>query len=356
MPMAEAVPRDIAVLVIDGQAHSAWEELRITRSIESLTGSFEFQLSPRHYSDQPRWPLRAGAAAEVSIGGAPIITGYIDTLTSDYDGDGSTVQIAGRDRTADLVDCSAVHSPGSWTNQRIDAIIGELIAPFGITLEVDGGVGEPIKKFSLQQGETVFAVIDRLARFRGLIAVAAPSGALRLTRVHGGAPVAHLAEGENILKASMAHDVRERFSQVIVKGQTAGNDDAFGRAVAAVKGEAADPAITRFRPLIVIAEDQADSAAAQQRAIWESSVRAGRAQRATVTVAGWHRADGTLWEPNVRVQLTSPALFVTAEMLLVEVSLIKAGDGTMAELVLTPPEAWTPEPVPPGADPSEIGA
>jgi prophage tail gpP-like protein len=350
----QATTRDIATLTIGGQAYSAWEELRITRSIESLSGEFSFTLAPRQYSDQPRWPLRAGAAAEVTVGGKLVISGHLDTLTSDFDGEASRVSVTGRDRTADLVDCSAIHTPGSWANKRIDAIIAELVQPFGIALEVAGDVGAPIKKFALQQGESVFAVIDRLARFRGLIATATPAGALRLGTPASGAPVAELTQGVNIVSAAAEHDVRDRFSQIIVKGQAAGDDRNNGRAVAGVKGEARDAAVARHRPLLIIGEEQVNAADAKARAAWEASVRAGRAQRTRVTVPGWHRADGALWEPNVRLRLSAPALFITAELLLVEVALVKAGDGTTAELVLTPPDAWTPQPVPAGADVSEL--
>ena len=79
--------------------------------------------------------------------------------------------IRGRDRTGDLVDCSAATMPGEWQNELLDRIVQSLIDPFGISVTVDTDIGEPFRKFRIDEGETVFEAIDRACRYSGRAAV-----------------------------------------------------------------------------------------------------------------------------------------------------------------------------------------
>ena len=71
----------------------------------------------------------------------------------------------------------------------------------------------------------------------------------------------------------------------------------------------------RYRPLVILAEDNATPDTMKKRVTWEHNVRYGRATRLTVSVQGW-KADGVLWQPNKRVKIESPTLGVDAELLI----------------------------------------
>lgn len=349
------VPR--AALKIDGIRYEGWTALEITRSIETLCGAFTFEITVREYTDAPRWPLRSGAPCEVEIDGETVITGYIDDTNPTIDDRGYSITIVGRDRSADLVDCSAIAKPGSWTGKSIEAIAAELAKPFGLDVVAKVDTGEKVKKFALQQGETVYSAIERLARFRGLLAVSNAKSQIELIRPGTGAIVAELVEGENILPGSSAnHDVRDRFSEYLVKGQSSGDDQVNGKAAAAVKGDARDPGVGRYRPMLIVAEDQATTASLRKRAAFEASTRAAKGQRATIPVAGWRAPNGELWRPDQRVSVKSPFLLIDGIMLITEVSLVKDERGSVTQLTVTPPEAMSLMPVPEGADASAIGA
>jgi prophage tail gpP-like protein len=354
--MADAAAPPRAALKIDGRRYEGWTSLRTVRSIESATGEFVLELATREFTDAPRWPLRTGDACSIELDGETVISGYIDGVDPQFDADGYSITVSGRDRAADLVDCSAVHKPGSWSNQRIEAIAAELAKPFGITVTAKADTGEKVKRFALQQGETVYAAIDRLARYRALLAVSNSSGDIELIRPGGDAIVARLVEGQNILGGRASHDSKDRFSQYIVKGQASGDDRVNGKAAAAVKGEASDPGVARYRPLILIGEDQSTTAGVRNRAAFEATSRAAKAQRATVPVAGWRREDGQLWTPNVRVSLTSPFLLIDGTMLVSEVAFVKDDRGTVTELTVTLPDAYNLLAVPESADAAAVGA
>src|SRR3546814_10159749 len=98
-------------------------------------------------------------------------------------------------------------------------------------------------------------------------------------------------QGKNILVADGGHVLSERFSQYVLKGQASGDDEVNGRAASAPSAEAKDPAVTRYRPMLIIGEDQSDIASLKKRAEWEATTRAGRAQQARVTRSEEHTSE-----------------------------------------------------------------
>ncbi|WP_198356013.1 phage baseplate assembly protein [Sphingomonas sp. TX0522] len=329
---------DAVTLTIGGQRHNGWTAVNVTRAIDTMCGSFRLTLT----YNQPRgFALEAGAACIVQVAGETLITGHIDTLSPSLVPDSRTIEVAGRDRTADLVDCSAVMTPGSWRDTSIEAIAAALAQPFGISVTAKAPTGPKLRRFAIQQGETIQAAIERLCRFAGLLAVSNAAGELELIVPTRAAPVIALVEGGNILSGSADHDVSQRFSRYVVKGQSAGDDHANGKTVSQPRGTATDPAVMRYRPLLVIGEEQTTLANAGMRAQWEATTRAGRAQSAIITVRGWRDAAGALLRPNTMADVDAPTLFMRGRMLIQAVSFKLDQRGTVAELTVTPPEAWS---------------
>lgn len=351
--MAEA--SETVTLTVGGERHEGWTSVEIERAIDTLTGSFSLSLTER-WADRPvAFLLEAGAACTVAIAGETIITGWIDRLAPSIDGNSHAISISGRDRAGDLVDCSAIATPGSWRNVKLETIAAELAAPFGITVTAKADTGPAIRRFAIQQGESVQAAIERLCRFAGLLAISTAKGDVELIVPATGAPVETFEEGKTILAASAAHDVTGRFSDYLIKGQASGDDEASGKTVAGPKGEARDPGIKRHRPLLVIAEEQATLANLEKRAKWEASTRAGRAQPVTVTAPGWRGPDGKLRDRNTIISLIAPSMFASGKMLVQSVKYSLDEGGTTSQLVLVPPAAWSQLAVPESAQASRIG-
>lgn len=351
------MPEEIVSLAIDGMVYSGWTGVRITRAIDTLSGEFELELVDRERTGAARLDIRAGAACEVRIGDETVITGWVDRVSPQMDAQSHSISVSGRDKAADLIDCSAVAKPGSWTNTALETIAVALAAPFGIRVTAKASTKPTIRRFAIQQGETVQSAIERLCRYRGLLAVSTRNGDVELITPDQGEPVATLIEGANLLMLAAMHDVSDRFSDYILKGQASGSDDLNGKAASAPSATAKDPAIARYRPLVVIGEEQSDIASLEKRAKWEAIVRAARAQEATVHVLGWRQsAGGALWDRNVIAHLKAPSLFMDAPMLVTVAVLAKDERGTVTELRLSPPKAWSQLPVPEDAEASRVGA
>jgi prophage tail gpP-like protein len=336
------LPAHEVALEIGGTGYLGWTQISIERAIDAMVGNFELTLSAKDKTGAEDWPIDDGASCRVLLGGEVLITGYVDSVNRTIADEDRGITVRGRDKAADLVDCSAIHKPGSWKNKTLEAIARELAKPFGIEIRITGNTGAPFKKFALQQGETVFAAIDRMARYRGLVAYSPGDGTVLIGNPDTGRRAGRIEEGVNVKSADATRDTSERFSQYIVKGQAAGDDDRHGKTVSQVKGEARDGEIARYRPLLVIGEEQTDSASAAKRANWEASVRSGRGKPLTVTVPGWLTDEGTVWAPGTRAAVKIPSCKVEGDLLIERVVITRgAEEGTVTELGLVPPEAWT---------------
>ncbi|MEF3074133.1 contractile injection system protein, VgrG/Pvc8 family [Methylobacter sp. Wu1] len=326
-------------LTVNGKIYAGWEAVRIERGIEQLAGTFELTVSDRWADIEPAKRIPRGAACTVALGGRTVITGFVDTVATRFDAQSHTVTVQGRDKSADLVDCSAIHKSGQWSGKKLEQIAADLLAPFGIGLKAQTDTGAPFAVFSLQEGESVFETLERAARMRAVLLMSDGLGHLVITRAGTNRAPAPLVEGQNIYKAEGEFDQKDRYSDYIVKGQKTGDDHQFGEPVAQQSARIQDASIARYRPLIVLAEDQDATATLAQRAEWERNVRAGRSTRAGVTVLGWD-VDGTLWEPNTLTRLQSPLLGADLDLLISALTYVQDESGTLTELQLAPPQAF----------------
>jgi len=328
-------------LRVNGNYFGGWQSRKIDLGIEQLAGTFELTVTDRWNTNQGQqaMQIKPGQACELLVHGAVVITGYVDDTGPSYDKQAHSISVTGRDRTADLVDCSAIYKSGQWSNKKLEQIAADLCAPFGIRVITNTDTGEAFGSFSIQEGESVFETLERAARMRAVLLMSDGLGNLLITRAGTVRAPAGLTEGENILTAEATFSWKDRFSDYIVKGQAQGDDENYGETVAQLSGGVQDSSITRYRPLIIIAEDQGSNATLKQRAEWERNVRAGRGARATVTVQGWD-VGGNLWMPNAITHLYSPLLYADMDMLIASVSYSENDSGTLTTVQLALPHAF----------------
>lgn len=326
-------------LKVGGALYGGWKKISIRRGMEQISGAFDLSVTERWPDQRAPRLIKPGDACQVLVDGAPVITGHVDDVDPAFDKESHGVTISGRDRTGDLVDCAAIWKTGQWSGRTLAQICADLAAPFGIEVVDTVKAATPFPTFAIEEGESAFETTERAARMRGVLLLSDGEGRLVIARAGTGRAGSALVQGVNILAGEGKFSQRERFSRYIVKGQSQGNDQRFGAAVAQQKGEAVDEAITRYRPLIVMAEDQGDGVSLRERAAWERNVRMGRGSRATITVQGWAHAGG-LWQPNQLVRVTSALLDVDEDLVVAEVALTLDDRGTLAALSVCRADAF----------------
>ncbi|MBU1248711.1 MAG: hypothetical protein KKB70_08435 [Proteobacteria bacterium] len=331
------MPEHDVRLLVSGQRYGGWKSITIRRGMEQVAGTFELGITERWPGQDVPRPIRPGAACRLTIDGQTVITGYVDDVDVRYDSKSHSVTISGRDATGDLVDCSAPST--QFSDRGLAEVAKELCKPFGVGVVVSTDCGGSFQRLKNNEGDSVFETLEAAARVRAVLLLSDGQGNLVLSRVSGERVSTSLVLGENIKSAGARFSHRDRFSEYTVKGQTIGSDEWDGEAAAHPEGKASDSAVSRHRPLTILAEEQSDQATAQERAEWERSVRFGRSRTVDVTVRGWTQA-GQLWTPNRLVHLQDSFLGIDADMLISGVTLRLDGGGTLTDLALLPPEAF----------------
>lgn len=331
-------------LRVGGTVWNGWKSVTVTRALDAISGSFSLTLADRWQEGSVTWPLAPGLAVSVALEGETVLSGYIDETGPSFDKSSHGIGVSGRDAACDLVDCSAVHTPGEWGDIRLERLARILAAPFGLAVRCETATGRPIPTFKLQTGETAYEALERACRMRGVLAVSDGRGGIVLAAI-GQERSAALEQGVNVLSASAKASLKDRFSQYIVNASQQGSDDLSGALASAVRGEASDPAVPRYRPMVVTAEGQASTGAAVRRAHWEASVRAARGTSLEVTVQGWRQSEGgPLWPLNAMAPVRIPYLLTEQDLLISGVEYTISDSGTLTRLTLTRPDAFQPEP------------
>jgi prophage tail gpP-like protein len=291
---------------------------------------------------------------ELTIADDKIIAGYVDSVSPALAKDSTSIAVAGRDKTADLIDCSVEYSKGEIAGATLTRLAQLLCAPFGVSVVAPSSTGAVIDIFKIQQGETVFEALDRAAKKRGYLLTTDGLGSLVITRPGTQRATTRLEQGINILSGSAVFDFKNRFSKYTVKGQDFGwnkeVDPAFAYKTIAT---ATDPSVKRHRPLVIQSEQLTNLNDAKQRVNWEASVRAARASKFNIVVQGWRQGDGSLWRPNQLVLCRADRIGLNGEMLITDVSYTLGSDtGSTTTLALERKDAYAPEPeVPEKSDP-----
>lgn len=340
---------DDLALYVNGRVYRGWTDIGVTRAMDAIAGAFAISLTERWAGDgrisaqEEPWPILNGDRCRIELGGEAVIDGYVDQFRPAFGANDHTIEIQGRDKTGDLVDCSAFHKPDQWKNLNLLQIAKILCAPFGVSVRAEVDVGAAFPTIKLQQGETVFAALDRLARFRKLLLAPDVAGGVVITRAGTSRAAVALIQGVNILEASGVLDTSQRFSNYIIKGQSTKSTTEDGVAESHQEATIGDSAITRYRPLVVMAESGANPT---DRAIWEANVRLGRSATAKITVQGWRQTPGgKLWAPNQLVAVKASWLRMAGDMLIRQVTYRRSEtEGTLADLDLVSPQAFSPEP------------
>jgi prophage tail gpP-like protein len=338
------VIKNAVTVVVGSQSFDGWQSVSITKNLESIANQFSISLWDKFEGLKENWPLKPGAEVKVTINSERVITGRIEKLDVSFTDEDRSYTISGRSKPGDLVDCGHT-GPAEYKNITLDKLAEELVKPFGLKVFLSV-TPKNITKFSVKPGESVFEALDRAARTQGFFFISTREGNIRLTRAARARAFTSLEQNVNILSASANYDDSQRHDKYIVKGQTTGLPDFFGESVAQAEGTATDAAVTRHRPLVIIAEGNADAAQSQTRAQWEASSRLAQAARVNVTVQGWTQGDGSLWGINQITNVKSQFLGINRDMLITSVTHTDSTDeGKVTELTLVDPQAYNTEPV-----------
>lgn len=328
-------------LIIADKIYGGWKSVNVDLSMENLSGTFNLVLTDRWAGQTQVADINPHDSCTLTIDGDVILTGYVDIVNLSIDATNHQVQIAGRDRAADLIDCTSNTSTGQYKNLNVPQIIERLCEPFGIGVSIDIEAGDPIPTFNIEQGATIHEIIQKLCNARGCLAISDGLGGIKITRAGSEKLSCPLVHGLNILSGQGSRDYSQRFSMYVVKGQTQAIDEQDVDATAGNVATVNDTDIARYRPMTFVADGQASRDDCAKRATWELTTRRGRSRRFTITTNGWRQPlNGELWSINKLVYLESAPLRVADTFLIVGINFSLSDNGEITTLSLAPADAY----------------
>ena len=340
-------------VIVQGEKLTGWESVRITKTMESLSGSFSLDMVEQENIDRL---VDTQKLLQVYIDDTKIMTSFIDKNNGKVNPNLAQLTITGREMTADLIDCSAINTPGTWNNIKVLRLIEQLLAPVpgsSFLMDIKSEIDFPtaIKKFSINTGDTVFEALQKICNLQNVLPITNADGDIILvdTGEASGSTTDALVLGDNVKEANSNVNFTERFSNYSVKGESSNPGGGWGDTgtkIISAYGEAIDENVTRFRPLQIKAEDNVDSAFAVKRAAWEAQIRAGKSQRIKVMVPEWRQSDGQLWEVNKVAPVIVKPLKVETALLIVSLTYELNESGRFTTLSLASPDIFQPEPQP----------
>jgi len=349
-------PSDEVTLKVNGAAWKGWTSIRITRGVERCPSDFAVAVTEL-YPDTAGIDIKPGDPVVVMIGTDPMITGYVDRYNASIDPQSHMVEITGRGKCQDLVDCSALFDGMQISNSTTLGIAQLVAKRFGITVTSLDGDGYLIPQFNSVLSETPYQIIERTGRYSGLLAYEGRDGNMILSRVGKLSMASGFVQGVNVQAARFGWSIDQRFHEIIVVmnaintvfAQLSGAAMPVGLSAANTIAKVTDDAIRAARLRIVVSEQGFQGIdLSVTRANWEKARRMGRSFVVTLTTDSWRDSAGTLWAPNAKVKLDLPALKVPPDLdwVISEVSFLKdQSRGTVAELTMMPSQAFSPEPI-----------
>lgn len=379
--MKTTTDKNKITLRVDGQIYEGWKSARVETSIDQICRAFVLSVTDNFPGNKSFTRLKPGQLVELYVGDEKVCTGYITSTPISYDAQSVNVQIQGKSRTVDLVDCcspwSAIaqqssgggqsqqtdewadvkgKSPStpkakpvkaskranlSWHNQTVEKIIADLCEPFGISVHCETTLVSKHTNFTVNPGEKVVESINRLLTKDNLVVTDDEFGNLVIVEVgSAGKCFDKLKVGQNVLTGSSNWDASKIFSVYAVLGQHKGSDLEFGKQVSQDKGIAYDNRIGRYRLLVIKDTGQSSNSLNESRAQFEKNFRHADMMRSQHNVQGWRQTNGALWLPNSLVELEDPILQISGQFLINKIVLNLNQSGSITEIETISQDAY----------------
>lgn len=336
-------------LRVNGLVFEGWQNVRITHDVTQLCSSFSLAIVDRWVGQVDKFPLSSGMSCEVLIDNEIVLSGYIDVVSRNISAKENKIEVSGRSKAGDLVDCSV--DTIEFKSQNFVKIIERVAEPFGISV-INESKAKPLSlpQKAFKSGDTCVSVISKLAKLQGVMVISDGAGQIIITQPgFGGNANDSLILGKNIKDASFSEDYTQIFSKITVKSQTnatggVGKFESLSAAKLSVTptGTAQKSAnatvasgLNRYRPLTIIAEEQSNAKQCQDRAEFEVGSREGKSKKTTVKVVGWRQTNGDLWKINTIVNIDIPIFNIKESFLIgkIDFELGKEGETAIMELM-----------------------
>lgn len=335
-------PFDRVIVSVGGRDYEGWLQSSIETSLENISGRFSIPVTLVPGNPPP---IHRQDTVKVRVHETVLMTGYVLGAEPFYNRQDCGLRIDGRDRTGDLVACSAMYQGGHWRNSTLRKIASDLVRAFGLQVVMETP-DEPQSDFQIEHGETALAALARLARHAGVLVTRDNAGRVLLTKAGKNKAAGAIVRGKNVISMESVGSDAERFSEYIVYGQSNIRAVADFEHARQLKARVTDPEIKRYLPQIINADGNTTQAELQRLVTHTMRVRRGQAYGIRYTLEGW-TWDGTPWQVNQRVPIYDDIAGLSGEEWLICEAKLRCSrqDGAVTELLVRPTDAYDTAPL-----------
>lgn len=294
-------------VITEGMEISGWNTVNISRSLSQFADSFKIGFSDVWTDKFP--DVYVGLQCKIQIDGTTVITGNIEAVEPSFTGETIKYEISGYSLTKDLVDCDRIEKPFSWKNVDLYQVSKKICEPFGINVTIEASSpGPKFTEVSVNQGESLYDFLNKLAVQRGFLMITSLDGGLIYTNAGKYRAVDSLIQGENIAEFKGQFSFANRFSDYVIKGQqkVKADENSWTDKTISIFSKVQDLGVGRYRPKMMTADTQVDLTTAKKQAAWEAQIREGRSTRFSIKVPDWVQSNGNLWRENEIVYIKVP--------------------------------------------------
>lgn len=356
---------DSITIKIAGLEYTDFTHVSVTKSIETLAGSFTIKATSTPNVD---FPIKVNSRCQIMIQGEQVLNGFVERLSINYEaeaGSGShDIVVSGNDRTIDLYDSTvggneSSEFSASKNGVTLKQIAEKVLDQFNMSVieVIDDGSLRPFKQgtVSAEYGVSCFKFLEKYAQKRQVLITTNGDGNLVFMRAPSNIFKTHLILSKNapstILRGSIRYNNAKRFHEYI--GSTQGNPSGISqfstnpKAIASVssgKKPIFDEDIRSSRVYHFEPSFSSSQESLTDRVKWEANFRRSQSQILIYTVQGHiAKEDSQIWRPGYRVVVNDEFANITNQTLLI--SSVKyefnASGGSTTVLRLLPEDSFT---------------
>jgi len=318
-------------LIAGTKSITTMKDATISKSMVNFYSSYYFRTNDMNLGRPSDWGFKLDDTAIINLHGTKVFEGYVEDIDLESkNSKGSTIEIYGRDKTCDLVDCQYDGTNREWKNQTVSTLCKNICDYYSISISVDstvqGQANTKVTIYKANEGQSGYSMIKRLCDSVGILPYSKADGKLTLGRATTtDILMGAIERGKNVLGQEIKLSNRNRYSKYIVKGMGIGDDSKSLADWTECSGDHTDTVVTRKRPFMIFADNTSEKGLCKNQAKWIAWNMGCLSRLYTYTVSGWKTDGDSLWDINKLIKVKDDWFDIDDLMLIVDIDFYLAG-------------------------------
>ncbi|MGV1793846.1 phage baseplate assembly protein [Rhizobium sp. A37_96] len=344
-------------VTINGKVFRDWDSVAATASINPFVRMVTLSVTEKaglNGAVGQALQIKPGDSATVKLAGQLFASGHIHERQAAYDANNHSVRVTFASQVLPAVKQSIPLKDGEFKNYSFQAIANKVLSPIGIALKAINpptGWDKPFKYVNIEPGETIFGLLSRLSKYRGIWLHDDKNGNVVARGNAEKKPTAEFVEGRNILSASCLAQNAPDTSVEVVSQQRGTDNSTPAQNRGAYSGKTDAKGSNYSTSKQVQADIPADADDLKQAAGQSQLLSLSQQVIVRIVYQGWLLSSGSLPEVSDHVSIDSPMLMLrTSDLQIAEVAFTQDQSGTRTTLIA---QKWVTSPVDVQSTPTE---